>query len=244
MWLLFSFLLSPQSFAQPHCQLSEVGNTVTVSCPDLNIKQTTFDNAHRMILQFVDGLQLELRVVREPKLKQFLLNPVSQTKKELSSQNVESISTVDAFLKTNGWSEKLPLLAFFKNLPANESLIPLMARSNEVPWPYLNRYKQMTARWGDFGFSSYTMICEYVGQELDALYTILDVDLVERYIVGDPETSCYGRCGFGCGGSPIYTQECLNHDACRRSTGENLGICSDYFWAAADGYLWAPSCDL
>lgn len=61
-------------------------------------------------------------------------------------------------------------------------------------------------------------------------------------LVGDPKTRCRGRCGVGCKGSARYTQECLNHDLCKETTGDNLGVCSGEFFAAAAGFLAAEVC--
>ena len=62
----------------------------------------------------------------------------------------------------------------------------------------------------------------------------------KEYAVGLED--CIGRCGLGCWGSPVYTQECLNHDACVENEGEQFGACADEWRAAACGFVDAPNC--
>lgn len=107
------------------------------------------------------------------------------------------------------------------------------------------------ARWqADFS-RRWTMICEFIGHPRVATYTLRDSARSTRsstWIVGDPESGCRGRCGFGCGQaipqwrSKQYTQECLNHDACHSETGAQLGVCASAFWSATASYLFAPNC--
>lgn len=94
----------------------------------------------------------------------------------------------------------------------------------------------------------WTEICERIGQDQPAEYSDINNDIfksIER--VGVKKSRCFGRCGFGCGvpfdNKNRYTQECLNHDACSRELGENMGPCKDEYWAAADGYLNSKICE-
>lgn len=70
----------------------------------------------------------------------------------------------------------------------------------------------------------------------------------QNKIVGDPASSCLGRCGVGCVQSEPqnrkrqYTQQCFAHDLCTGFFGTVLGQCSDEFTAASDDYLNAPNC--
>lgn len=91
--------------------------------------------------------------------------------------------------------------------------------------------------------AGYTMICRSIGKKRRGYYHVDGKKYSKRVWVGRESSDCYGRCGSGCGASSQYTQECLNHDICNRTTGENLGVCSDEFWAAADGYFGAPNCE-
>ena len=93
------------------------------------------------------------------------------------------------------------------------------------------------------------MICEWIGLERAATYSVAQelVSLVVK--VGDSETRCRGRCGLGCWQlyqwrPNQYTQECLNHDVCRDMTNGNFGECKDEFWIAALGYVSAPDCPI
>lgn len=83
-----------------------------------------------------------------------------------------------------------------------------------------------------------------MGRYRHAYYNIEDLWFTQKVMVGTVETSCFGRCGYGCGRrwKTTYTQECLDHDLCHRETGENLGICTPYFLKAMSGFLFAPSC--
>lgn len=97
-------------------------------------------------------------------------------------------------------------------------------------------------------YFTYTMICGSIGKPHEAIFTT-DVAFQHRHVsvIGDTETRCQGRCGFGCPmaytwRSSQYTQQCLNHDACRELTGSNFDQCTDEYWSAAFGYLIAPDC--
>ncbi|MGZ3712871.1 MAG: hypothetical protein ACXVBE_13995 [Bdellovibrionota bacterium] len=94
--------------------------------------------------------------------------------------------------------------------------------------------------------AQFTSICNKFGQWNTGYFNVGRGREKRRGIVGYPD--CLGRCGEGCGGSRNpkegkYTQECFNHDLCNRTTGENMGVCEDSFWSAADGFLNAPECD-
>jgi hypothetical protein len=113
----------------------------------------------------------------------------------------------------------------------------------------LDRTMEPDSLWGFSSIFHYTLICDAIGQVREATFTGapgagLTTTLM---IVGDPATKCRGRCGASCQ-QPFqwrknqYTQECLNHDACRDASGSVFGFCKDEFWAAAFGYLVAPDC--
>lgn len=76
-------------------------------------------------------------------------------------------------------------------------------------------------------------------------------------VVGDPPTSCLGRCGPGCdtanfsANARVYTQECLNHDLCISKYGPGFANnpmfgkdrqCADEFFAAVESYLSGLDC--
>lgn len=239
--LIFLLLSFWNLHAQTGCHHTEVGSISTLTCPRVSVEQTAIQGAFRMVVVFTDGFRLELRVVNQKKLKQLLVTPSLRKQWQLSVQDYNEIQEAARFFQDNHLEKNYFLIEFFKNLPKGEALNPLVSRSDEIPWPYTSPVFKAQF-WDDSG-GGYTMLCEEVGTEWDAMYRVLDVDIIKTVIIGQPETDCYGRCGFGCG-TPTYTQECLNHDACHRDTGENLGVCADYFWAAADGYLWAPPCDI
>jgi hypothetical protein len=72
-----------------------------------------------------------------------------------------------------------------------------------------------------------------------------DIKCVEQGIVGNINSDCLGRCGAGCGWDLFdvrYTQECLNHDLCTRSTGKYLGPCKTEFDIAQEGWTCAEEC--
>lgn len=57
---------------------------------------------------------------------------------------------------------------------------------------------------------------------------------------GCGSSSCYGRCGPGCGvlnGQGAWQKDCLDHDVCNRSHDAQLGGCGDEWNEAADDYL-------
>lgn len=100
--------------------------------------------------------------------------------------------------------------------------------------------------WTDTVGIGVTMICEFVGKEHQAEYSV-GSDIVRALVlVGAEDSRCRGRCGFGCpffgGTAGQYTQECLNHDVCHTDRGEQLGECADEFWIAAASYVSAPDC--
>lgn len=72
-----------------------------------------------------------------------------------------------------------------------------------------------------------------------------DIKCIEQGIVGNINSDCLGRCGPGCGWDLFderYTQECLNHDLCTRSTGKYLGPCKTEFDIAQEGWTCAEEC--
>lgn len=90
-----------------------------------------------------------------------------------------------------------------------------------------------------------TMICERLTKPTRAVFTARGQVWQQTIVVGSD--GCMGKCGPGCAPDGLwyqgqYTQQCLNHDACAVFTGDNMGDCSDEFWAAADGFLNGPSC--
>ncbi len=96
-------------------------------------------------------------------------------------------------------------------------------------------------------FRQYSPICNFIGKKRTARYTAHNRQHTLTTRVGVTASGCWGRCGPGCtddGFSPnhVYTQECLNHDACEHMTGQRMGECQDEFWEAADGFMNAPSC--
>lgn len=58
---------------------------------------------------------------------------------------------------------------------------------------------------------------------------------------GCGSTSCYGRCGGGCGafgwGVGAWQKDCLDHDRCNRVHGQQFEGCGDEWNEAADDYL-------
>ncbi|MEO6064166.1 MAG: hypothetical protein ABIP49_00100 [Lysobacterales bacterium] len=57
---------------------------------------------------------------------------------------------------------------------------------------------------------------------------------------GCATSGCYGRCGSGCGplnGQGAWQKDCLDHDVCNRTHGEQFGGCGDEWNEAADDYL-------
>lgn len=95
--------------------------------------------------------------------------------------------------------------------------------------------------------NSWTLICNKIGQIHEGQFTALGFTKILTAPIGMKDTECYGRCGAGCGTWPDdmfkYTQECFEHDLCNRDQGTQLGECSDEFWIAASGYLFAPRCE-
>ena len=114
----------------------------------------------------------------------------------------------------------------------NQSLNDYLERNPSSP--LLNNEAPLIPFWKS--------LCQQLEKKQQGFFYV-DGQVYQRVeVVGETESSCYGRCGPGCSGSSVYTQECLNHDICRRVTGENLGVCSGEFWTAAVGYLFAPKC--
>ena len=109
-------------------------------------------------------------------------------------------------------------------------------------------------RWDENAFGTWTPICEAIGtSHLASFFLKGDGMHVPQLIdlpVGEPETQCRGRCGWGCAQNGLqvrhnqYTQECFNHDACHWIHHEQLGVCADAFWAAAASYAFAPDCPI
>ena len=109
-------------------------------------------------------------------------------------------------------------------------------------------------QWDSNAFGSWTPICEAVGTtRLASFYLKGDSLRVPQLIdlpVGEPETMCRGRCGWGCAQDGLqirhnqYTQECFNHDACHWIHHKQMGVCADAFWAAAASYVFAPDCPI
>lgn len=63
---------------------------------------------------------------------------------------------------------------------------------------------------------------------------------VSHYDFGCGSTSCAGRCGGGCGalnGQGAWQKDCLDHDRCNRTHGQQFEGCGDEWNEAADDYL-------
>jgi hypothetical protein len=126
----------------------------------------------------------------------------------------------------------LGLFAWLGEAPADTSIDTVQDRSNST--------------------LAVTSLCRQAGQAGVATYDLEDGTVVNRDIVisrcYDVAGDCLGRCGSGCGGAPgaaiqRITQDCLNHDQCRRDTGSNTTApCADEFRAAVDDFLSAPDC--
>lgn len=100
---------------------------------------------------------------------------------------------------------------------------------------------------------SWTSICDKIGASVTASYDINEGETISTDVVVGPcaDGACLGRCGPNCGPLPlsriqVFTQECLNHDQCCADTDPGtlcaFNECSDEWWAAADGFLFAPDC--
>lgn len=136
----------------------------------------------------------------------------------------------DAFEKARSVAE------FLAEFLEPESRLEPFDRQADTHLPTLNQY-----------LFNWTPICDRIGHTQLASYTAADQSVQVDLLVGDPATSCRGRCGWGCEpwyqwSKNQYTQECLNHDACHDAIGTQLGECKDEFWAAAASYTLAPSC--
>jgi hypothetical protein len=95
--------------------------------------------------------------------------------------------------------------------------------------------------------SFHQSLCHKIGQSVQGIYIDQSGQrVVQSTILGSPELGCPGRCGPQCGLDRInrsqYTQECLNHDLCRRTLGKYLGPCSREFWLAVHSFFFAPNC--
>ena len=63
---------------------------------------------------------------------------------------------------------------------------------------------------------------------------------ISHYDFGCGSTSCAGRCGGGCGvlnGQGAWQKDCLDHDRCNRTHGQQFEGCGDEWNEAADDYL-------
>ncbi|MDD5277122.1 MAG: hypothetical protein PHR16_13695 [Methylovulum sp.] len=96
---------------------------------------------------------------------------------------------------------------------------------------------------------AFTNVCSQRGKfQTGTFDSFFGTDYSSRRVVGNPGSSCLGRCGTGCT-QPLqqkkrqYTSACFVHDLCTIKFGDNpVGDCADEFAAAADGYLNAPNC--
>lgn len=100
-----------------------------------------------------------------------------------------------------------------------------------------------------------SMICKQRGSCGYAYYSDTNGAHSVNVIVGDPASSCLGRCGAGCNGTSnnkrVYTQECLNHDICIQKVGTGYfgnklygkgNQCKDEFNAAVSSFSRGESC--
>lgn len=93
-------------------------------------------------------------------------------------------------------------------------------------------------------------LCAQTGQQRTGRYDVPGKNHTETVQLGpcyNSNNDCMGRCGPGCTFPPISTiqvfaQDCLNHDLCKRKTGNNFGPCQDEWNAAADDYLFGRDC--
>ena len=139
-------------------------------------------------------------------------------------------------------------MKLLKSIDAIVTMVPPGQRLDNKPSP-LQQGKSLATP------QAITMICKERGGCGWASYSDNKGYHSVNVIVGDPASSCLGRCGAGCDGASnkplVYTQECLNHDICIKKWGTRgfLGNkygkddqCEDEFDAAISSYLRGDNC--
>ncbi len=124
------------------------------------------------------------------------------------------------------------------------NFLPVGAEFDRITWPRERGRKRETEQ-------IYKEICDERGNLYPYIYTDFFQIVDGEETVGDPASSCKGRCGRGCFQTTQrekrqYTEECFNHDFCTEEFPSFLGFeapCNDEFRAAVDGYFNAPSCE-
>ncbi len=265
--LVFSF----KAFAL--CFVPESSNNNTLQCSSWNLVQMDKGSSHALLLTAPDSFSMKFEILNPFEdfennllddknlftpllpsqvtnveiIKSFNIDKGQRSHSRLTSDEVQEIQQIRDWLLAHGKIEQYSLIHFFTQLPANESLDPLTDdRSGEIPWPLNNPANDQDQKIAKEKKRIFNLLCHKLKQKHTAYYTINNEFRTALVTVGDPQTQCIGRCGFGCPKKKThptqYTQECLNHDLCHRQTGENLGICSPHFWRAVDSYLFAPNC--
>lgn len=240
-------LLPFSTMASEACQMAGFSNTVLVSCPKVFLRSDSSQPYNQTItLNLYDGFEVTATLSTETGLAQVSYDVELGNRKTAKLRDIEVQDIREASKWVNQQDSKhfSRMLRLIENLPANEDLMGLTIRGGEVPWPMFGRADTGSAESVDR--FSYNMICESVGKMRLGFYQLGEDWITEEVMVGEPATDCYGRCGRGCGdfSDHTYTQECLDHDICHRQTGENLGVCKEFFLLAMTGYVTAPSCDL
>lgn len=232
--------------------------------------QNTFENSsYGLVLTAPDRFQMRLEVSQlqvsytlpEPGgeqkpyqpgsfslLKKFNFERGQRPTDFLTASDIIWIEQIRAWIVDANLANHFPLLDFFVQLPANESLTPLMdSRGGEVPWPLFRTPEIDKLQAANQQYTLFRSICYSIGNRQTAHYHVNNRLTSRTVVVGDAKTECFGRCGRGCAQSPHdrnqYTQECLNHDLCFHETGQNLGVCTPFFFKAVDGFLLAPDCN-
>lgn len=141
-----------------------------------------------------------------------------------------------------------PGTKLLKSIDTIVTLVPPGQRFDLRPNSFREDESPVTSR-------AISMICKQRGGCGYAYYSDANGAHSVNVIVGDPASSCLGRCGAGCNGTSnhkrVYTQECLNHDICIQQVGTGyLGNklygkdnqCKDEFNAAVSSFSRGDNC--
>lgn len=230
------FMLSSYSSLAQECALSKSESQQKLICSNVTITSTKTNSLSTYYsFDIVNSITLNIELAQDPQhLQSFSFSNKGTYKNSLSFENKKEVLKVLMEIQLDqAFSDFYIPTKFFSNLPVDEDLNHLTLAS------------QTTTAARESVSRQYQMICNHVGRKKEGFYNIdgESSTFSEIVRVGDLASKCYGRCGFGCNDkNPIYTQECLNHDICHRTTGENLGVCSDEFWQASKGFVFAPNC--
>lgn len=234
----------------PNCSIAdETYNTSFINKSETSITGYAAHLATSYSSQFMDNKRVLVTIKLEGKIiinnvnlsdKTFELKVFNKKTGKLTSLNIDELQVL---------SQLSTLLGENNTFPVQDILLRTidLVRSTDPDGEDINfsshKIKDILEKKNKIKPQVYTSLCPNIGETIIGIYTNNNQIIQVPAVIGPCYTDeCLGRCGPGCNGSQVYTQQCFNHDLCTGATGRWFGPCKDEWLAAADGYLFAPNC--